>query len=253
MLCLEIKYDTISLAKNERRTPMNKIGIIGAMEEEVIALKRYMNVEEALTIAGMEFWVGSLKDKSIVIVRCGIGKVNAAICTQILIDKFSVEGIVNTGVAGGLYPGINIGDIIISSDTLQPDKEKEIFEEFKENTSHMYNTFFKANTHLIELAQSAAEKLKGNHKSYIGRVTSEEQFISSMRVKEEMSSTFTVYCAEMEGAAIAHTCYLNQVPFVIIRSISDKADQSTEINFEEFTHLVAKNTSKMIESIIEGI
>ncbi|MGL6174664.1 MAG: 5'-methylthioadenosine/adenosylhomocysteine nucleosidase [Cellulosilyticaceae bacterium] len=232
---------------------MNKLGIIGAMEEEVISLKRYMSVEETLTIAGMEFCVGTLKDKPIVVVRCGIGKVNAAICTQVLIDKFDVEAVINTGVAGGLYPEINIGDIVISSDTVQHDMDTTAFGDPKGMIPRMNKSFFEADTRLIELAQRAAEKIQGDHKVYIGRVASGDQFISSMSVKEDIYSTFTAYCAEMEGAAIAHTCYLNQVPFVIIRSISDKADQSAEVNFEEFTHLAAKNASKMIEAIVEGI
>ncbi|MEG0014044.1 MAG: 5'-methylthioadenosine/adenosylhomocysteine nucleosidase [Cellulosilyticaceae bacterium] len=217
---------------------MNTVGIIGAMEEEVISIKRQMKVENTLIIAGMEFCEGILKEKKVVVVRCGIGKVNSAVCTQILIDKFDVNCIINTGVAGGLYPDINIGDIVISSDTVQHDIDK---------------SFFEADAKLIELGKAAAESLIGNQKVYIGRIASGDQFISSMRVKEDIYTTFTAYCAEMEGAAIAHTCYLNQIPFVVIRSISDKADQSAEVNFDEFVHLAAKNASKMIEAIIEKI
>lgn len=232
---------------------MNTIGIIGAMEEEVISLKRYMTVGETITIAGMEFCVGTLKDKQIVVVRCGIGKVNAAICTQILIDRFEVDCVINTGVAGGLYPEINIGDIVISSDTVQHDMDTTAFGDPKGMIPRMNKTFFEADTRLVELAQNAAENIKGDHTVYIGRVASGDQFVSSMRVKEDIYTTFTAYCAEMEGAAIAHTCYLNQVPFVVIRAISDKADQSAEVNFEDFVHLAARNASKIIEGIVEKI
>lgn len=217
---------------------MNTVGIIGAMEEEVISIKRQMKLENTLIIAGMEFCEGILKDKKVVVVKCSIGKVNSAVCTQILIDRFDVNCIINTGVAGGLYPDINIGDIVISSDTVQHDRDKSFFEE---------------DAKLIELAKVAAESLAGNQKVYIGRMASEDQFASSMSVKEDSYTTFTAYCAEMEGAAIAHTCYLNQIPFVVIRAISDKADQSAEVNFDEFVHLAAKNASKMIEAIIEKI
>lgn len=248
-----IKCDKIDLLKMKGSNRMNTVGIIGAMEEEVISIKRHMNVENTVAIAGMEFCVGTLKEKNVVVVKCGIGKVNAAICTQILIDKFSANCIINTGVAGGLYPEINIGDIVISSDTVQHDMDTTAFGDPKGVIPRMDNSFFEADDKLIELAKEAAENVKGEHKVYIGRIASGDQFVSSMQVKEDIYSTFTAYCAEMEGAAIAHTCYLNHVPFVVIRAISDKADQSAEVNFDEFVHVAAKNASKMIEAIIERI
>ena len=232
---------------------MNTIGIIGAMEEEVISIKRHMHVEDTFAQAGMEFFVGVLNEKKVIVVKCGIGKVNAAICTQILIDKFDVDCIINTGVAGGLYPEINIGDIVISSDTVQHDMDTTAFGDPKGVIPRMDKSFFEADARLIQLAEEAAENLKGDHKVYVGRIASGDQFVSSMQVKEDIYSTFTAYCAEMEGAAIAHTCYLNQVPFVVIRAISDKADQSAEVNFEDFVHVAARNASKMIEAIITRI
>lgn len=230
---------------------MKTIGIIGAMEEEVISLKRKMTVEETIERAGMTFYKGILKNISVIVVRCGIGKVNAAICTQILIDKFEAQYIINTGVAGGLYPEINIGDIVISSDTVEHDMDVTAFGHQKGEIPRMSTSFFEADARLVEYAKSAANQLKGEHKVYIGRIASGDQFVSSLQVKENIYSTFTAYCAEMEGASIAHTCYLNQVPFVVIRAISDKADQSADINFDEFVNLAAKNASKMIEGIIE--
>lgn len=232
---------------------MNTVGIIGAMEEEIIAIKRHMKVENTIHRAGMEFCEGTLKDQRIVVVRCGIGQVNATICTQILIDQFEVNYIINTGVAGGLYPEINIGDIVIASDTLQDHADKPAFGETKVVISPENQPFFESNTKLIDVAKEAVERLKDSPKAYVGRVASEDQFISSMKVKADIYTTFTAYCAEIEGAAIAHTCYLNQVPFVMIRVISDKADQNSEINFDEFVHLAARNVSRMIECIVERI
>ena len=226
------------------------IGIIGAMDEEVISLKRKMTVKEMRTIASMEFCTGSIEDKEVVIVRCGIGKVNAAICTQILIDQFQVKCIINTGVAGGLHPEINIGDIVISSDTVEHDMDASAVGNPRGEIPRMNKTYFEADDRLVKIAQEAAKSLTGDHQVLVGRVASGDQFISSVRVKEEIYSVFTAYCAEMEGAAIAHTCYLNQVPFVIIRAISDKADHSADINFEEFVSLAAKNASKMIEGML---
>lgn len=232
---------------------MKRVGIIGAMEEEVISLKRKMTVQNTKDIAGMTFYEGTLSETKVIVVRCGIGKVNAAICTQVLIDKFDVNYIINTGVAGGLYPDINIGDIVISSDTVEHDMDTTAFGDERGVIPRMDTSFFKADDKLVEIAKEAALKVQGDHKVYIGRVASGDQFISSMQVKEDIYSTFTAYCAEMEGAAIAHTCYLNQIPFVIIRAISDKADQSADVNFEEFVNEAAKNASKMIEAIVSNL
>lgn len=228
------------------------IGVIGAMDEEVISLKRKVEVTQQKEIAGMTFFVGTIQEKEVVLVRCGIGKVNAAVCTQILIDLFNVEYIINTGVAGALNPVLNIGDIVVSSDTVEHDMDASAVGNPRGEIPRMQKTYFEADAKLIEVSQKAAKKLKGNHKVYVGRIASGDQFICSMRVKEDIYTTFTAYCAEMEGAAIAHTCYLNQIPFVVIRAISDKADQSADVNFEEFTEVAARNASKMIESILEN-
>ncbi len=227
------------------------IGIIGAMEEEVIAVKRNMCIKDTKTKAQMEFCLGTFKDKEIVVVRCGIGKVNAAVCTQILIDDFNVSSIINTGVAGGLHPDINIGDIVISSDTVQHDMD--VPGDKKGTIPRLNKAFFEADEKLIEVAKTAAEEIIAPYKVYVGRVASGDQFVSSMKVKEDIYTTFTAYCAEMEGAAIAHTCFLNAVPFVIIRAISDKADHSANMNFEEFLELAAKNATKIISRMIEVI
>lgn len=230
---------------------MKTIGIIGAMEEEVISLKRQMVVTKTTEKAGMAFYIGTIQEVPVVVVRCGIGKVNAAVCTQILIDLYDVSYIINTGVAGGLSPDINIGDVVISSDTVEHDMDATAFGYDKGVIPQMDKSFFEADEKLVQIAQKAAINALENEKVFVGRIASGDQFVASMSVKGDIYTTFTAYCAEMEGAAIAHTCYLNQVPFVIIRSISDKADQSAEMNYDDFVHLAAKNASKMIEGIIE--
>lgn len=217
---------------------MKTIGIIGAMEEEVISLRRKMELKEIHQIAGMDFYEGTMKEAQVVVVKGGNGQVNAAVCTQILIDRFNTEYIINTGVAGGLHPDVNIGDLVISSDTVEGDTE---------------DSFIKADNLLVEHAKNAANEVIKEHKIWIGRIVSGDQFVASIKVKQDIYTTFTAYCTEMEGAAIAHTCYLNKVPFVIIRTISDKADSRTEMNFEEFVDLAARNASKVIESIIAHI
>ena len=229
------------------------IGIIGAMDEEVISLKRKMVVKEEREIAGMTFFVGTVADKEVAVVRCGIGKVNAAVCTQILVDIFNVEYVINTGVAGALYPELNIGDIVVSSDTVEHDMDASPVGNPRGEIPRMHKTYFEADQKLIDAAQRAAENLKGDHKVYVGRVASGDQFVCSIKVKEDIYSTFTAYCAEMEGAAIAHTCFLNKIPFVVIRAISDKADQSADMNFEEFVDMAAKNASRMIQGILREL
>lgn len=229
------------------------IGIIGAMDEEIISLKRKMELKETKQVASMDFYIGMIGNQEVVLVRCGIGKVNAAVCTQVLIDHFEVKYIINIGVAGGLHPNINIGDIVISSDTVEHDMDASAVGNPKGEIPRMNKTYFEADQRLVEIAQEAAQKVRGEHQVFIGRIASGDQFISSIKVKEAIYSTFTAYCAEMEGAAIAHTCYLNQIPFVIIRAISDKADHSAEVNFEEFVDMAARNASKMIESILMQI
>ena len=234
-------------------TTMNTIGIIGAMEEEIIAIRRKMDIKNTITIASIEFYLGEINGQNIILVRCGIGKVNAAICTQIMIDHFKVAYIINTGVAGGLYPKINIGDIIISSDTVEHDMDVTTFGHKRGFIPRMNQHFFEADKWLVEIAENAAKKAKGDHKVYIARIASGDQFISSMKIKEDIYTTFTAYCAEMEGAAITHTCFLNKVPFVIIRAISDKADQSAEVNFDDFVNLAARNASFIIEEMVKEI
>lgn len=199
------------------------IGIICAMDEEIICLKRKMHVTNEREIAGMQFFLGTVDEQEVVVVRCGMGKVDAAICTQILVDRFDVKYVIDTGVAGGLHPSLEIGDLIVASDI---------------------------NNKLVQYAEEAAEGLSKNNKVYVGKVSSEDQFICSMRLKEDVYTTFTAYCAEMESAAIAHTCFLNNVPFVMIRVISDKADQSADINFEDFVDIAAKTSSGIIERVL---
>ena len=157
---------------------MKIIGIIGAMEEEVISLRRKMELKEVHQIAGMEFYEGTMKDVQVIVVRCGIGKVNAAVCTQILIDRFNPTYIINTGVAGGLHPEVNIGDVVISSDTVEHDMDTTAFGDPKGVIPRMDNSFFEADNQLVELAKDAANEVLKEHKVWVGRIASGDQFVS---------------------------------------------------------------------------
>ncbi|GKX30210.1 5'-methylthioadenosine/S-adenosylhomocysteine nucleosidase [Vallitalea longa] len=230
---------------------MSVVGIIGAMEEEVAALKEKIVIDEVKKYASLEFYSGKMYDKDIVVVRCGIGKVNAAVCTQIMIDKFGVDMIINTGVAGAVSNKLNIADIVVSSDALQHDMDATGFGYKVGEIPRMDVSCFKADEKLIELAKKASSNKIADHKVFVERIVSGDQFVSDMKVKERLIEDFNGFCTEMEGAAIAHVCHLNKIPFVIIRSISDKADNSAETNFEEFTQIAADNSTKIIEGMIE--
>lgn len=227
------------------------VGIIGAMEEEVTALKSKMNIKEVKQIKNLEFYIGLLHNKEVIVVRCGIGKVNAALCTQIMIDNFNIHCIINTGVAGSLNKKLNIGDIVISSNAVEHDFDTTAFGDPIGYISRMgmEDAFFKSDKQLVDVAKKAGESIE-NINTFVGTVATGDQFISSKEAKNKIKDNFDAYCAEMEGAAIAHACYINQIPFVIIRAISDKADEKADISFDEFTDLASKNSSNMIEKIV---
>lgn len=232
---------------------MERIGIVGAMDEEVNRLKEMMKIDKIEKKADMEFFQGTLERKEIVVVRCGIGKVNAAIGTQILVDCFQVSAIINTGVAGSLKNEINIGDIVISSDTLQHDMDATGFGYELGIIPRMEQSIFLADKNLIEKAKLTCEKVNPDIQTFVGRVVSGDQFISSVEQKQGLIDNFQGFCTEMEGAAIGHTAYLNQVPFVLIRAISDKADHSAEMDYAEFEIQAIEHTVKLVTGLLKVI
>ena len=207
------------------------IGIIGAMEEEVKALADMMSGVETATVAGMVFKKGQFKGKDVVVVRSGIGKVNAAVCTQILADRYNVDCVINTGVAGSLKNEINIGDIVISSDAIQHDMDATGFGYKMGVIPRMPVSVFEADRKLIDAARAACSEAVPEIGVFEGRVVSGDQFITDKDTKKRLVETFAAYCTEMEGAAIAQAAYLNSIPFLIIRAISDKADDSASMDY----------------------
>lgn len=232
---------------------MSKIGIIGAMELEVEQLKSKMTVSNIVMKAGMEFYEGTLNGASVVVVRSGIGKVNAALCVQILVDLFEVTHIINTGVAGSLNAALDIGDILISKDAIHHDMDTTIFGYQLGEVPQMGTREFKADERLMSLAKNSCEKVNEGIHAIVGRVVSGDQFISSKEVKERLIANFQGDCAEMEGASIAHGAYLNKIPFVIIRAISDKADDSAEMDYPSFERAAAAHSAKLVEDMVQYI
>lgn len=232
---------------------MNKIGIIGAMELEVENLKKQMEIRNIVKKASMEFCEGSLNGTEAVIVRSGVGKVNAGICVQILADLFHVTHIINTGVAGSLDAAINIGDVVISIDALYHDMDSTIFGYLPGEVPQMGRREFTADPVLIELAAASCKEVNPDIGIFSGRVVSGDQFVSDKAVKTRIHDLFHASCTEMEGAAIAHAATLNNIPFVIIRAISDKADDSAQIDYPVFEKKAAEDCAKLVAHMIEKL
>lgn len=229
------------------------IGIIGAMEEEVIKLKELMEVEETKEIASMTFMKGQLCGKDVVIVRSGIGKVNAAVCAQILVSVFGVDTLINTGVAGSLDAQIDIGDIVISTDAVQHDMDVSALGDPVGQVPRMDTFAFPADERLVAAAVAANQEANPEIQTFTGRIVSGDQFISSNEVKERLISVFGGRCAEMEGAAIAHVAYLNKISCVIIRAISDKADNSSHMDYPSFEKRAIAQSVRLMQNLLARI
>lgn len=232
---------------------MKKIGIIGAMDLEIEALKAKMTINNTVTAASMEFLDGILNDTEIVLVKCGVGKVNAAICAQTLCNIFHVTHIINTGIAGSLNAAIDIGDIVVSTDAVHHDVDATIFGYAPGEVPGLGCLEFAADRHLIDVAVRTCKEVNPDIKVFEGRVVSGDQFISDKTVKERLLTDFAPFCTEMEGASIAHTAWLNRIPFVIIRAISDKADDSAQMDYPAFEREAAAHSAKLTEHMLPSI
>lgn len=232
---------------------MNQIGIIGAMDEEVKILQERMETHKVMSKASMEFHSGTLYGKDVIIVRSGIGKVNAAICAQVLIDKFKVEGIINTGVAGSLRNEINIGDIVLSEDALQHDVDARGFGYPLGVIPRMEESIFAADDKMLDLAMETCREVNPDIQVFQGRIITGDQFISEQKKKKSLAETFHGYCTEMEGAAIAQVAYLNKIPYLVIRAISDKADNSAEMDYSEFEMKAIEHTVKLMSALLQRL
>ena len=226
------------------------LGIIGAMEVEVKELREMMENPQAQTVAGMTFYQGTIKGKEVVVVRSGIGKVNAGICSQILVDRYQVEGIINTGIAGSLRNEINIGDIVLATVAVQHDVDATGFGYPLGEIPQMGIKEFPADEKLRALAEECSKKTNPDIQVFCGRVASGDQFISNKEKKNWIQDNFDAYCTEMEGAAIVQTAYLNNIPYLVVRAISDKADDSANMDYSEFEAKAVKNSVRLMAAMI---
>ena len=229
-----------------------KLGIIGAMETEVAALKQAMETERVVTKAGMDFYEGTLKGTPAVVVQCGIGKVNAAMCVQILADLFQVTHVLNTGVAGSLNADLDIGDILVSEKAIQHDVDVSALGYQLGKIPGFENREFLADPGMADAVIDACKRANPNVHVVKGCVVSGDQFISDGKVKERLICEFHGDCAEMEGASIAQAAVLNGIPFLVVRAISDKADGSAEMDYPTFEDQAAAHCAGMVMEFVES-
>ena len=232
---------------------MKTIGIIGAMEAEVSLLKSRLDIISAKQVAGIDFYMGRLSSKNVVVARCRIGKVNAAICAQILIDMYGVDYVINTGVAGAIAGELDIGDVVVSSDLVHHDFDTSGVGDVRYVNPSLDESFFKADDKLVGVAKASCDAILTHGKSYVGRISTGDQFVMSDEEKARIWQDLGAMCVEMEGAAIAQVCYLNNIPFVVIRSISDKADNSAHMSFETFVEEASDISANVVGDMINGL
>ncbi len=229
---------------------VNKTGIIGAMDEEVDSLMEAMTDKTVTNIADMVFCDGMLDGVPVVVVKCGVGKVNAAVCAQLLITDFGVDRIINTGVAGSLDNKLDIGDIVVSVDVVEHDYDVTPMG-YPRGMLYLTDFIgFPADEQMRQEAVNAVGACAPDIHVYEGRVCSGDQFVYTDEQKEDILSEFGGLCCDMEGGAIAQVCYQNEIPYVIMRAISDKADGSSSVDFEEFTEQSARRCEESVRYMV---
>lgn len=223
------------------------------MEVEVAKLREAMNIRQTQRFAGMTFDSGELFGQDVVLVRSGVGKVNAAVCVQVLCDRFGVEQVWNTGIAGALDDRIRIGDIVISADAVQHDVDAVVFGYAKGEIPQMGVSVFPADRAAAELAQQVCREEIPEIAAFCGRVVSGDQFVVDRKKKQELSKEFHGLCTEMEGAAVAQAAYLNGVPFLIVRAISDQADDSANMDYDTFERLAVEHMIRLVTGMLKRL
>ncbi len=226
------------------------IGIIGAMDEEVALFKQALQDATETVRAQISFYQGTLAGRNVVLCKSGVGKVNAAMTAQILISEFGATSVIFTGVAGALDPSLEIGDIVVSTHLQHHDIDATALG-FPLGVIPFYpQSVFYADQRLVELALQSSRSVNGTTVR-AGCIVSGDQFIGSREKAKQLHEVFQALCAEMEGAAVAHVCQQNGVPFVVIRSMSDKADGSAPDNFNEFVEHASNRSFEIVRAMIE--
>lgn len=218
---------------------MNTIGIIGAMPSELADIRKMLGEGEIKRVSGFDFYINEYKGKKIIHACSGIAKVNAAVCTQVMIDNFTPDCVINAGIAGGMNSEIKVCDIVISDEVLPHDLDLHFLNDYPP-----YCGIFKADERLIAVARQKCSE--HGSKSFVGRIVSGEAFVTSNELKESIVNNFSPCAVDMESSAVGHCCFLNNVPFVSVRCISDNADDEGAVSFEEFEKIAAKIVAEIV-------
>lgn len=223
---------------------MNTIAIIGAMPSELADIRQTLGEAEIKNISGFDFYINKCGDKTLINACCGIAKVNAALCTQVMIDNFKPDCIINTGIAGGMNSNVKVCDIVVSNEVLPHDLDLHFLKDYPP-----YCGIFKADEKLMSTAEQVCSEFGVN--SFRGRIVSGEAFVTSTALKNEIVSKFNPYAVDMESAAVGHCAFLNKMPFVSVRCISDNADDEGAMSFDEFEKIAAKRVAEIVLRMCE--
>jgi adenosylhomocysteine nucleosidase len=230
---------------------MKRVGIIFAMQEELEAFKEYLKIEKEYNIFELTFYEGSINNVECVLVQCGVGKVNAARTTQILIDNIKVDYIFNIGVAGGIDESLCVGDIVLGEKLVQHDFDITAFNHEKGYIPSV-GVYIDTDTYLLTLADSVFKSLE-DVSFKRGIIASGDIFCTELKMSQKINSKFNALCVEMEGASIAQVCYLSHVPFLIIRSISDVPNNNNVVTYEEFLSSSCKVVANAMSKVLEEL
>jgi len=223
-----------------------KIGIIFAMEEELNALKKYLEITNEFKIFDLKFYESKVNNITCILVQSGIGKVNSARTTQILIDNMKVDYVFNIGVAGGIDENLNVGDVVIGTSLVQHDFDITAFNHEKGFIPNL-GTFIQADEYLVRTIKEIDNKLKS------GVIASGDIFCTDINMSKKIYNKFNALCVEMEGASVAQVCYLCSIPFLIIRSISDTPNNNNAVMFDEFLEIASNKVAEIMMKLIEKL
>lgn len=224
------------------------VGVIGAMPSELKDIRAILasGTTEVKEVSGFKFYINCVENVKVINACCGIAKVNAALCTQVLIDNFKPDYIINAGIAGGMHKDVHVGDVVIAGNVQPHDLDLRFLKNYPP-----YHDTFEADEKLISLIRDVCAEL--GVKSFVGRIVSGEVFLEDAILKQKIVEKFSPHAIDMESAAVGHCCYLNKIPFAVIRCISDNADDSAAMSFDKFEKIAAKQTADIVLSVISKI
>lgn len=229
-----------------------KVAIIGAMEEEVAILREKIDSREDTVVANCEFYTGMLNGVDVILLKSGIGKVNAAMSTTILLERFQPDVVINTGSAGGFLSSLNVGDIVISTEVVHHDVDVTAFGYAYGQVPGM-PARYTADTKLIEAAEKSAAHIR-DIQVVKGLIATGDSFMNDPARVEFVRTQFSnLYAVEMEAAAIAQVCFQFGVPFVVIRALSDIAGKESNVSFEQFLHKAALHSSELVQAMLDEL